>query len=125
MATQPAFLTDQSRLRLAALDISLADGRYEGQFRFDAAPDLVKALFAEYEEIVEGQMFSLLDDVERRVADLCLKVLLEDGSELRVEDLQVYPTTGAISFVGSDPKTLQRSRVAVKATDSNSTREFA
>ena len=85
----------------------------------------MRALFAEYEEIVEGQMFSLLDDVERRVADLHLNVLLEDGAELRADDLQVYPTTGAISFVGSDPKALQDSRVAVNVTDSNSTRKFA
>ena len=69
-------------------------------------PPEFKRLFEEYEEIVEGQMFSLLDDIEEKIGVIPFKVSFADGTEASVEDLQVYPSTGAVSF-----KTRQLTRV--------------
>ncbi len=47
-------------------------------------------------------MFSLLDGIEEKIGVIPFKVSFEDETEAGVEDLQVFPSTGAVSF-----KTLQ------------------
>ena len=69
-------------------------------------PPGLKRLFEEYEEIVEGQIFALLDGIEEKIGVIPFKVSFEDGTEASVEDLQVFPSTGAVSF-----KTRQLTRV--------------
>ncbi len=57
------------------------------------------AVFDEFEEIVNGQMFSFLDEIEGKIAVLSLKAAFDsNGSEVSVEELQVYPSTGDVSF---------------------------
>jgi hypothetical protein len=129
MIARPAFLIDASGIRIAALDVVQTEGRYEGHVDFDAASEHLRQLFTEYEEVVDGQMFSLLDGLEKRVDGLRLRVLFDDGSESRAEDLQVYPSSGAVSFVASEPKRLagdaQRPILVPKASDEDIIRQVA
>lgn len=48
--------------------------------------------------MVEGQVFSVADEIEDQIAKVQLKVAFANGSEAYVEDLQVYPSTNRVSF---------------------------
>jgi hypothetical protein len=63
-----------------------------------ALPLDMKALFEEFEEIVNGQMFSFLDAIQAKINSLGIKVIFDDGSEAYVRDLQIFPSTGDFSF---------------------------
>ncbi|HZV04584.1 MAG TPA: hypothetical protein VE999_05800 [Gemmataceae bacterium] len=98
MTTQPIYLVDESETRIAELNVSLIDGRYRGTICLDATPSELKQLFEEFEEAVEGQMFTLADEIEERIGANPLKVVFPNGREAGVEDLQVYPSTKRVSF---------------------------
>jgi hypothetical protein len=103
MPSQPLFLVDQTATRIAGLNVRPEGDRYRGTICLDATPPPIKHLFEQFEELVEGQMFSLADEVEDKIAALLLKVVFEDGTEARVEDLQVYPSTKRVSFKTRQP----------------------
>ena len=74
------------------------DGVYEGTVDLhDTSPEL-RSLFAEFEEIVNEQMFAFLDDVQFRMSSAISRAVFEDGCEAALQDLQVFPSTGDISF---------------------------
>ena len=103
MTLRPLYLTDASSARLAALDVSVTDDHFEGTANLDQLPDDVRGLFAEFEDVVEGQVFSLLDSVELRIRSAGLRLDWGNGASSPVEDLQIFPSTGAISFRATPP----------------------
>jgi hypothetical protein len=98
MATQPTYLVDQSSARVAVLNVEHSGDRYRGTICLDMTPSELKRLFEEFEENVEGQMFSLADEVEEQIGAVPLKVLFPNGKEAFIEDLQIYPSTKRVSF---------------------------
>lgn len=98
MASQMACLFDRDNRKIGALEVAPIDAHYEGTISLEDAPPDVRRLFEDYEEIVEGQMFSLLDDIEAKINAIPFKVSFENRTEAYVEDLQVFPSSGAISF---------------------------
>jgi hypothetical protein len=98
MTIQPIYLVDQSSSRIAVLNVALIGDHYRGTLCLDATPPELKQLFEEFEENVEGQMFSLADEIEEKIGAIPLKVLFSNGMEACVENLQVYPSTKRISF---------------------------
>jgi hypothetical protein len=98
MTQQPAYLLDQGNHRVAVLNVRLTGTHYEGTISLEHSPPELKQIFEEYEEIVEGQMFSLLDGIEGKIGAIPFKVSFENRTEAYVEDLQVFPSTGAVSF---------------------------
>ncbi len=108
MSTQPIYLVDQSSTRVAVLNVEFSGDRYRGTICLDATPPDLKQLFEEYEENVEGQMFTLADEVEDRIGDIPLKIVFPNGKEACVEDLQVYPTTKRVSFKACHPSAASR-----------------
>jgi hypothetical protein len=94
---RPLYLSDRNK-RTATLDVHGCDGRFEGIISLQQAPSDLCRLFERWEEVVEGQMFSLLDDIEERIAAQDLRVVLDDGTTADVEDLQVFPSSGTVSF---------------------------
>src|SRR5688572_30330903 len=98
MTRKPINLIDQSVAKVAALDVQFRDGHYEGTVSLDSAPPQLQQLFEQFEEIVEGQMFGLLDDIEEKIETISLRVRFDDGAEAHIEDLQVFPSTNAVSF---------------------------
>jgi hypothetical protein len=79
------------------------EGNFAGQVDLSQMPASFRRLFDEYEAIVNGQMFSLLDAIEDRITAASVKVVFPEGREAAVQDLQVYPTTGRISFKVAQP----------------------
>ena len=98
MTTQPVYLVDQCSSRVAALNVEPVGDCYLGTICLDRTPADLKHLFEDFEENVEGQMFSLADEVEEKIAIIPLRVVFPDGAEAYVEDLQVYPSTKKVSF---------------------------
>ncbi len=98
MNTHNVRLIDQSRTVLATARVTDEGDHYGGIIDLRSTPAGLCALFEEFEEIVNGQMFVFLDDIQHKIGALPLKAIFEDGSEVPVKDLQVYPSTGDISF---------------------------
>ncbi|HEV3385852.1 MAG TPA: hypothetical protein VG097_13630 [Gemmata sp.] len=103
MAHRPLYLIDQSAARLADLDVSLVGDHFEGTISLEATPPQLKRLFREYEEIVEGQTFSLLDEIEQKLNALQVRTVFDDGSVVNVCDLQIFPSTNSVSFKTRQP----------------------
>lgn len=98
MSWQTAHLIDPTSARVACVQVALVGDRYSGTISLDKAPAELRQLFGRFEELAEGQMFSLADEVEEQIEAWELKVVFEDGAERPVEDLQVYPSTRLVSF---------------------------
>ncbi len=98
MTHKPICLIDTNGAQIATLDVQLREDHYEGTISLDATPRQIRQLFEQFEEIVEGQMFSLLDDIEEKIGTISLRVRFDDGGEAPVADLQVFPSTNAVSF---------------------------
>jgi hypothetical protein len=73
-------------------------GVWEGTIDLQGMPTEMRRLFEEFEEIVNGQMFSFLEDIQKKITALRLKGVYEDGLEANLHDLQIYPSTGEVSF---------------------------
>jgi hypothetical protein len=103
MTQRPLYLIDPSSARLASLDVSTVGDHFEGTLDLNQLPDDLRLLFTEFEEVVEGQMFSLLDRLDERIRAAQLRLDWGGGTSTSVEDLQVFPSTGAISFKAMPP----------------------
>ncbi len=98
MSTHNVRFLDPTRAVVASATVADEGDHFAGTVDLTATPANVRAVFAEYEEIVLGQMFSFLDAIEAKVADLGLRAEFDGGFAAPVENLQVYPTNGELSF---------------------------
>lgn len=98
MYTQTVNLIDPNQTIVATAQVFQQDKGYRGRIDLNLMPASLRQKFIEYEEIVNGQMFSLLDEIEDQIAALRLKIRFALGHEAAITDLQIYPTTGRISF---------------------------
>jgi hypothetical protein len=95
------FLIDSEKNILAKITVSQIDGNlYIGTITDDYLPDNIRQTFLRYEEIINGQMFSLLDDIEMEISDFGFAVSQSDHlNPLKIFDLQMM-NDGKISFSG-------------------------
>ncbi len=98
MITKSVQLIDQSRTILATAQVADEGDHYGGTIDLRMTPVELRALFDEFEEIVNGQMFVFLDDIQEKIGALPIKAVFDDGSEVYVKDLQVFPSTGDVSL---------------------------
>lgn len=91
-------LIDQSRTVLATARVTDEGDHLGGTIDLRSTPAGLRALFEEFEEIVNGQMFVFLDDIQDKIGVVPIKAVFDDGSEVPVTDLQVFPATGDVSF---------------------------
>lgn len=97
-------LIDASGNVLATAHVADEGNHYGGTIDLCCTPAPVRALFEEFEEIVNAQMFSLLDDVQGKIDSLVIKAVFDNGQEEFVKDLQIFPNKGDVSFkVAEDP----------------------
>jgi hypothetical protein len=92
------FLDAQKKPWATAQVSQESQGQFGGIIDLGRIPADLRSLFEEYEEIVNGQMLSFLDDIQRRIDGLNLQVAVEGASPERVTNLQIYPSTGDVSF---------------------------
>ena len=98
MHTQVVKLIDSTCTVIAIAQINESGEGYRGKVDLTLMPASLQEKFAEYEEIVNGQMFSLLDEIEEQIHALRLKIRFDNGYEVETEELQIYPRTNRISF---------------------------
>ena len=55
-------------------------------------------MFEEFEELVNDQLFTHVDEIEEKIGALRLKAVFDTDHEAYVKDLQVFPGTGCVSF---------------------------
>jgi hypothetical protein len=114
MSEQHLYLAEELGTRLCSVLVQHVGDQFEGTFDVSMLPTEFRALLAEFEEIVEGQMFSLLDDIEGRIRLARLQIASEDGTRTPISNLQAFPSTGAISFRSTLPSsTMLNGRVSV------------
>ncbi len=107
MSCRPVDLLDARRQVIATACVDERDGRFIGRVELDRMPADLRATFEEYESIVNDQVFSLLDEIEDRIAVVPIKVRFADGREGGVADLQIFPSCGTISFLLAETSTLR------------------
>ena len=98
MLPRTARLLDPANKLVAVMTVTEEGDHFGGTIDLASAPPAVRAVFDEYEEVVNGQMFSFLDEVQAKVAGLKLSAAFSEGFSGPVADLQVYPSTGEVSF---------------------------
>jgi hypothetical protein len=91
-------IIDDSRRTLATARIAEKEGYFAGSIDLKSMPAELRGRFEAYEEIVNGQMFSLLDEIEEEIGALNLFAVFDDGQEFPLEDLQIYPGSALVSF---------------------------
>lgn len=91
-------IIDQCRTVVATAQVSMSNERFAGWIDLGLMPSTLQQTFEEYEEIINGQMFSFLDELEEQISAMQLKVLFNEGDEAAVEDLQIYPSSRRVSF---------------------------
>jgi hypothetical protein len=91
-------IVDQSCGIVATAQVAETDGVCAGSIDLRSMPADLRRRFEAYEEIVNGQMFSLLDEMEEQIGEIQLVAIFEDGEEFPVEDLQIYPRERRVSF---------------------------
>jgi hypothetical protein len=74
-----------------------ADG-FSGTANVALMPLMLRRLFDRYKEIVAGQILTLLDEIEADIAEAGWSVALGGQPSFDVSDLQLFPSTGRISF---------------------------
>ena len=98
MKTNRVRLIDQSRTVLAVAQVADEGSYFGGTIDLRSTPDHLRILFEEFEEIVNGQMFVFLDEIQEKIGSLPIRAIFNDGLEDDVKDLQIFPSTGDVSF---------------------------
>ena len=91
-------LIDQTRTVLAVAQVADEGGYFGGSIDLRFTPTPLRALFEEFEEIVNGQMFVFLDEIQEKIGSLPIKAVFGNGVEDYIKNLQVFPSTGDVSF---------------------------
>jgi hypothetical protein len=98
MTDKTVQIVDQSCGIVATAQVAETDGVFAGLIDLRSMPADLRRRFEAYEEIVNSQMFSLLDEMEEQIAEIQLVAIFEEGEAFPVEDLQIYPSEGRVSF---------------------------
>ena len=107
MISQRGYLLDPSSAKVAVLDVTRIGDLFRGTICLDATPPELEQLFQEFEQMVEGQVFNVADEIEEKIGRLRLRVAFANGPEVEVSDLQVYPSTKRVSFGIRQPATVR------------------
>ncbi len=98
MSAQCVTLINHERQVVATAHVTEQQGQFIGRVDCSLMPLPLQQLFTAYEELVNTQVFSLLDEVEDHIARLHLRGIFEDGHEAVLADVQIYPSTKTMSF---------------------------
>lgn len=98
MPEQFVTIIDRDRNIVATAEVEFRGGCFTGPINLGPMPIPLRSTFEEYESILNDQVFSLLDQIEDRIAATALRVIFQDGCEESVDDLQILPVGGRVSF---------------------------
>jgi hypothetical protein len=103
MMTHRMTLIGASGNVLASAQVADEGAHFGGTIDLGSTPPALRALFDEFEEAVNDQMFACADEIQVKIGFYGIRARFDDGLEAEVKDLQVFPSTGDVSFklVGS------------------------
>ncbi|NNC16736.1 hypothetical protein HJC22_13520 [Corallococcus exiguus] len=91
-------LVDAQRNLIDRVRVSAEGSLWSGEIDLgDASPGLV-SLFTEFEELVNDQVLSLLDNMETQVARLGPRFRVAEEEALPMGDLRIYQVLRVVSF---------------------------
>ncbi|MBN8469543.1 hypothetical protein JYJ95_23825 [Corallococcus exiguus] len=91
-------LSDAQGKLIGRVSVSAEGSLWSGDIDLSGAAPGIMSLFTEFEELVNDQVLSLLDDMETQVARLGPRFRVAGEEALPVEDLQIYPAQREVSF---------------------------
>lgn len=91
-------LVDAQGNLIGEVRVSVEEGLGSGEIDLSGTAPSIVSIFTRFEEVVNGQMLSVLDDVETEIRKLGARFLSAEGQALPVGDLQVYPALRVVSF---------------------------
>jgi hypothetical protein len=98
MSAQCVTRIDHERQIVATAHVAEQQGQCIGRIDCSPMPLPLQRLFTADEEIVSTQGFRLLDAVADHIATLHLRGICEDGHEVALTDVQIYPSPKTVSF---------------------------
>jgi hypothetical protein len=98
MSLQQVTIIDQNRKIVATAQVTEQDGTFTGRINLSPMPAPLQRQFEAYEEVVNQQMFSLLDEMEEKIGGMFLKGIFAEGHVAPLADLQIYPSINKVSF---------------------------
>jgi len=96
----PVYLLSKDGTRIGELQeirFEPSRGAFIGQFVDVALPHHLRQHLSQLEELVEGQSFSCVDEVQREIDEACITAVFDDGSRKEIRDLYISGNCG-ISF---------------------------
>jgi hypothetical protein len=85
--------------RLVAVAKVHDEGHYfGGSIDLTGTPERFRTLFDEFEKTINDQMLGLVEDVQAKIHSLDIKAVFDGNFEARAVDLQVFPSTGEVTF---------------------------
>ena len=96
--SQKVNLIDETGAIVAVAQVDRKQELFSGSIDLRNMPSDMLRTFQEYEDVVNDQTFSLLDQIQDDVERLHLKVQFENGRQEVLDDLQIYPSDSVLSF---------------------------
>jgi hypothetical protein len=86
--------------RICVIDFAPEHGKpfCLGTVTTDIASDLLD-FFQVYETHVSNQCFSNVDELDSQLSSMELSIQATENCRYKISDLQIYPSTGSVSFV--------------------------
>jgi hypothetical protein len=86
--------------RICVIDFAPEPGKpfCLGTVTTDIASDLLD-FFQVYETHVSNQCFSNVDELDSQLSSMELSIQATENCRYKISDLQIYPSTGSVSFV--------------------------
>lgn len=96
--SQNITLIDGTGAVVAAAQVDQERELFSGPVDLGQMPQSMFRKFEEFEEIVNDQAFSALDEVQDEIERFGLKAVFENGREEMLDNLQIYPSDSVLSF---------------------------
>jgi hypothetical protein len=86
--------------RICVIDFASEPGKpfCIGAITTDIASGFV-GVFQDYEVHVNNQCFSNVDELDSQLSSMELSIQVNENCRHEISDLQIYPSTGSVSFV--------------------------
>lgn len=91
-------LVDAQGNLIGLVRVSMVGGVWSGEIDLTGSAPSIVSLFTRFEDLVNGQMLSLVDELEAEISQLGAQLLVAEGEALPVGDLQIYPAQREVSF---------------------------
>src|SRR4051812_23234344 len=99
--TEPINILDSTGKVVATASVEDTGSHYSGTVDIRYMPVALRELFGEFEDLVNDQVLSRLDEIEQRIQHTAFIAEFSDGSRANARDIQIFPKGGTISFRAS------------------------